>query len=117
MAFERVTVVGAGAWGTALANVAARAGCGVTLIARDAAAAAAIEKTSQNPGLPGLLVERAIPVTSDKSAVAAADAVLMAVPAQAMRAGLGGLQAKPRPPVIACGNGIEQRRGPEMTEV
>ena len=117
MAFERVTVVGAGAWGTALANVAARAGCGVTLIARDAAAAAAIGKTRQNPRLPGVMVERAVAVTSDKSAVAAADAVLMAVPAQAMRAGLGGLQAKPGTPVIACAKGIEQGSGLAMTEV
>lgn len=117
MAFERVAVIGAGAWGTALANVAARAGCSVTLIARDAAAAAAIDKTRQNPRLPGVMVERAIAVTADKAAAASADAVLMAVPAQTMRAGLEGLRPAAGTPLIACAKGIEQGSGLAMTEV
>ena len=44
MAFERVTVVGAGAWGLALANAVARAGRSVTLWARDANAAVQLAK-------------------------------------------------------------------------
>ena len=42
MSFQRIAVVGAGAWGTALANVIARAGRTVTLAARNQAGAAAI---------------------------------------------------------------------------
>ena len=47
MAIERIAVVGAGAWGSALANAAARAGRSVTLIAR--AAADALQSTRENP--------------------------------------------------------------------
>src|SRR5687768_6897259 len=49
MSLDRVTVLGAGAWGSALANVAARAGRRVTLWARDPKAAAAIDKARENP--------------------------------------------------------------------
>jgi len=45
MRFDRITVVGAGAWGSALANVIARAGRTVTLAARDATAASAISRS------------------------------------------------------------------------
>src|SRR5689334_15214070 len=117
MAFQRVAVIGAGAWGTALANVAARAGCDVTLIGREAATAAAIDKTRQNPQLPGVMIERRIAVGADKSIAAGADAVLMAVPAQSMRAGLDALALRAGTPVIACAKGIEQGSGLAMTEV
>jgi glycerol-3-phosphate dehydrogenase (NAD(P)+) len=117
MAFERVAVVGAGAWGTALANVAARAGCSVTLIARDETLAAAMETSRQNPRLPGVAIERGIQVSGSKALAGKADAVLMVVPAQAMRAALGSLQPASGIPVIACAKGIEQRTGYAMTEV
>ncbi len=50
--FERVAVIGAGAWGTALAALAARAGRGVVLCARNSAAATQIAATRINPKLP-----------------------------------------------------------------
>lgn len=117
MAFERVAVVGAGAWGTALANIAARAGCSVTLIARDETTAAAMQALRQNPRLPGVTIERGIQVSGNTALAGKADAVLMVVPAQAMRAALGSLQPEPGTPVIACAKGIEQRTGHAMTEV
>ena len=49
MTIDRIAVVGAGAWGVALANVASRAGRAVTLVARDDKTAAAIAKTRQSP--------------------------------------------------------------------
>ena len=48
MALERIAVVGAGAWGTALANASARAGRGVTLIARQESAAAAMRQSRES---------------------------------------------------------------------
>lgn len=117
MAFERVAVVGAGAWGTALANVAARAGCSVTLIARDEKMAAVLEATRQNPRLPGVTIERAIQISGSSAVGGEADAVLMVVPAQAMRAALGSLKPAPGTPVIACAKGFELRTGSSMTEV
>ena len=57
MTFQRIAVVGAGAWGTALANSAARAGRDVTLWARDAAMAAQLATTRENPRLPGIRLD------------------------------------------------------------
>ena len=53
MTFERIAVIGAGAWGTALANVIARAGRTVTLVARNAAAAAAMAAARAKPAAAG----------------------------------------------------------------
>jgi len=58
-------VIGAGAWGTALAIQAARAGNSVTLWARDPARAAALAETRENPRLPGVTLPDAIEVTSN----------------------------------------------------
>jgi glycerol-3-phosphate dehydrogenase (NAD(P)+) len=52
MPYRSVAVIGAGAWGTALASVAARAGREVTLYARDPAHAAHIDAARENPRLP-----------------------------------------------------------------
>jgi glycerol-3-phosphate dehydrogenase (NAD(P)+) len=117
MAFARVTVVGAGAWGTALANVAARAGASVTLIARDAAAAAAMNAKRESARLPGVPLADGITVTADTAPTGDAEAVLMVVPAQALRASLAKLEVRPTTPVIACAKGIEQQTGSSMTEV
>ena len=65
MIAERIVVIGAGAWGTALANVIARAGRTVTLFARDAALAGTIVARRESPRLPGVKLD-------DRVAVAAA---------------------------------------------
>ena len=56
-----VAVIGAGAWGTALAIQAARAGNSVTLWARDPARAATIAASRENPHLPGMRLPEPIP--------------------------------------------------------
>ena len=84
--FNSVAVIGAGAWGTALASVAARAGRAVTLYARDAAHAAHIESARENPRLPGISLAPGIAVTNDLAAAAGADITLIVTPAQHLRA-------------------------------
>jgi glycerol-3-phosphate dehydrogenase (NAD(P)+) len=85
MTLERIAVVGAGAWGTALANAAARAGRSVTLISRAETTAAALRASRQSLRLAGARLDERVAVTAAISEAAAADAVLLVVPAQSMR--------------------------------
>jgi glycerol-3-phosphate dehydrogenase (NAD(P)+) len=117
--FNSVAVIGAGAWGTALSAVAARAGREVTLYARDAAGAARIAATRENPKLPGVRLDPGIGVTGDIALAARADIVLIATPAQQLREAVKVLAphlATPKP-VIATAKGIERGTHKFMTEV
>jgi len=117
--YDSVAVIGAGAWGTALASAAVRAGRAVTLYARDPARAGAIRAAHENRRLPGVAIDAAIAVTSDIAAAARADIVLLAAPAQATREVAAGLRSHLRPgtPVVACAKGIERGSRAFMTEV
>jgi glycerol-3-phosphate dehydrogenase (NAD(P)+) len=119
MAFDRIAVLGAGAWGTALANVLARAGRTVTLWARDQQSADAVAFTRQSPRLPGVRLESRITVTPAMSDAAEADVFLLAVPAQALRAVAAALAplAPHGLPIVVCAKGIEQGTRRFMTEV
>jgi glycerol-3-phosphate dehydrogenase (NAD(P)+) len=97
---NKVAVVGAGAWGTALAIQAARAGNAVTLWARDPAAFAA----GESPRLPGVRLPAGIAVTGDLGALDG-DCVLLAVPVAHLRAVLAGLRAPG--PLVVCAKGLE----------
>jgi len=114
-----IAVIGAGAWGTALALVAARAGRDVTLYARDAAHAARIAARRENPRLPGAQLPASIAVTSDLALAARADIILIATPAQHLRGAVNALAPRlPKStPVIACAKGIEHGTHKFMTEV
>jgi glycerol-3-phosphate dehydrogenase (NAD(P)+) len=85
-----VAVMGAGAWGTALAKVLADAGAEVTLWARRSDIAQQINTTRYNPAyLPGALLPPSIRATSDaEEALRGVTTVLLGVPAQTMRANL-----------------------------
>lgn len=117
--FKSVAVIGAGAWGTALAGVAARAGRDVTLYARDAASAAEMAATRANPKLPGAKLEASVAVTNDLAAAAGADIVLMVTPAQNLRAAVTALvpHLAKATPLVACAKGIERGTHKFMTEV
>jgi glycerol-3-phosphate dehydrogenase (NAD(P)+) len=113
-----VAVIGAGAWGTALASVAARAGRDVILFARNAEAAARMTETRENPKLPGVNFDPRITLTSDASA-ARADIILLATPAQNLREAVAALASHlaTATPLIACAKGIERGSRKFMTEV
>jgi glycerol-3-phosphate dehydrogenase (NAD(P)+) len=121
--FNSIAVIGAGAWGTALAGVAARAGRDVILCARSADAAKAIAATRKNPKLPGVTLHASIEVTDDLARAASADAILIATPAQSLRDATSALTphlAQDRAqgtPLIACAKGIERGTHKFMTEV
>src|SRR4029079_3477115 len=109
MTFDRIAVLGGGAWGTALANVTARAGRKVTLWEFDATNCEQLTKQRESRYLPGLRIEDSIVVTRDLAAASPSDAILLVVPAQAMRSVCKtlGTVAAPGTPVIACAKGIE----------
>jgi glycerol-3-phosphate dehydrogenase (NAD(P)+) len=102
---NRVAVIGAGAWGTALAIQAARAGNAVTLWVRDPARAREIALARESPRLPGARLAEAICVAAEMPD--AADAVLLAVPMQRLRA-VAGLLPRAHVPLVACAKGVEQ---------
>ncbi len=118
-AFNRVAVVGAGAWGTALAGVAARAGRGVVLCARSPEIAAEIASTRANPKLPGARLDAKVEVTHDIKLAASAQIVLIATPAQSLRAAVAALapHLADATPLVACAKGIERGTHKFMTEV
>lgn len=117
--FQSVAVIGAGAWGTALAGVAARAGRDVILYARDSESAAEIAATRINPKLPGARLPANVKVTDDIAAAARVDIVLIATPAQRMREAVTALAPHlvAARPVVACAKGIERGTHKFMTEV
>ena len=118
MSLERIAVVGAGAWGTALANCAARAGREVTLWARDPAAVADMVATRVSPRLPEVRLDERVAATGAIADLAHAQAVLLAVPAQDLRAAAAGLARQIKGiPVVACAKGIERGTHRFMTEV
>src|SRR5215472_9986477 len=119
MPFKSIAIIGAGAWGTALATVAARAGRAVTLYARDASHAAHINSARENPRLPGAKLAPRITVTNDIAAAGRADAVLIATPAQHLRGAVNAIapHLRAHTPVIACAKGIEHGTHKFMTEI
>ena len=113
-------IVGAGAWGTALAMVARRGGREVVLQAREAEVAAAINQTEENTRfLPAVRLDAAIAATTLLSEAADTDAVLLAAPAQYLRAVCTRLAPlwKPGVPAVICAKGIEQKTSALMSEV
>jgi glycerol-3-phosphate dehydrogenase (NAD(P)+) len=117
--YNSVAVIGAGAWGTALAAVATRAGRSVLLYARNAEAAAHMTETRQNPRLPGVNLDARTVVSSNIAIAARADIILLATPAQNLREAATELarHLAAATPVIACAKGIERGSRKFMTEI
>lgn len=118
--YQRIGVIGAGAWGTALALTAARAGRDVLLWAREPEVVETIRAGGINARfLPGIRLPTAIRASGDLAEAMDADVLLMAAPAQHLRAtlvevakiGVRGI------PLILCAKGIESRSGKLLTEV
>ena len=111
-----IGVVGGGAWGTALACLARRAGRRVTLWSRDPAVSAAIARDRSNPVyLPDFLLDAGIEAAADLAALGSCDAILLVCPAQAVRELAARLTGNT--PVVICAKGIEASSGLLMPEV
>jgi glycerol-3-phosphate dehydrogenase (NAD(P)+) len=118
--FKDIGVVGGGAWGTALAATAQRAGNRVTLWAREPEVVEAISRQHENTAfLPGVPLHPSIAATGDLARIAEADALLLVVPAQYVRATAQALAAvlPDDMPLVIAAKGIEMGTGATMGEV
>jgi glycerol-3-phosphate dehydrogenase (NAD(P)+) len=103
----KIGVIGGGAWGTALAQVAAEGG-DTLLWAREPEVVEAVNANHVNPlFLPGVPLNPAIGATGDLAALADCDALLVVTPAQHMRAVLAALP-RLNVPLILCAKGMEE---------
>lgn len=120
IAYARIAVIGGGAWGTALALAAVQAGAKALLWARESAVVDSINRSHQNAQfLPGIALPEAIVATGDLSAAASAQALLIVVPAQHLRAVLTKLapHIADGTPLMLCAKGIERGSGLLLSEV
>ncbi len=116
---DRIGIVGAGAFGTALAVAAARAGRDVLLWARDEDTVAQIAARREAPRLPGVALPETIAATASLAALGRAQAVILAVPTQHLR-GIVAAVAAALPaglPAVSAAKGIEQASGCFTTQV
>ena len=120
MPFKTAGVIGAGAWGTALAQVAGWAGLDVLLQAREPEVVESIRARRINEAfLPGVVIDDHVSVTGDLADLGACDLILAVPPAQHMRSTLQAFAAHHRAgvPVILCSKGIERGSLKLMTDV
>ena len=112
-----IGIAGAGAWGTALAIAASKAGHRVALWGRDPAHVAALASSRHNGRhLPGIPLDAAVTATADPADLLGTDPLLLVVPAQAVRATcrlLAGYQGR----LVICAKGLERATGLRLSEV
>lgn len=117
----RVAVLGAGAWGTALATMGVRAGCVTTLYARNGDIASTMMRDKRHPTrLKDIALPRDLRITSQiDEALSGAHYALLVVPAQTSRAFL----TEHRPhipadlPIILCAKGLEEASGQRQDQI
>jgi len=113
-----IGVIGAGAWGTALAVLAARAGRRTLLWTRDPEAASRMASERCNAArLPGVAFPPALAITADGAAMVETDLVLLAVPAQTLRSALRPFATALQVPVVICAKGLDRESGRLLGDV
>ncbi|PKU23457.1 glycerol-3-phosphate acyltransferase [Telmatospirillum siberiense] len=115
----RIGIVGAGAWGTALAATMSRAGHDCVLWAHETEVVEGIRDNGHNPLFLPEIALNGVAATGDLAAAADADAVLLVVPAQFLRAQCRRLRShwKAGVPAVICAKGVETDSFAAMSEV
>ncbi|MDG1995180.1 MAG: NAD(P)-dependent glycerol-3-phosphate dehydrogenase [Emcibacteraceae bacterium] len=116
----KIGVVGAGAWGTALAQQSAQAGCDVTLWAREEEVVTSVNQRHENEMfLADIPLSNKIKATSNLADIAGVDYIFMVVPAQFVRNVLNDLKRyiSENAAIVLCAKGIEQSTGKLMSDV
>ncbi|WP_312734318.1 NAD(P)H-dependent glycerol-3-phosphate dehydrogenase [Brevundimonas sp.] len=120
MEFRTAGVIGAGAWGTALAQVCVRAGLDTILQAREPQLVETLTRTRMNAlYLPDVPLAESLRFTADLADLGGCDVILAVPPAQHMRATLTAFSPHHRAgvPVVLCSKGVERGTMKLMTEV
>jgi glycerol-3-phosphate dehydrogenase (NAD(P)+) len=119
VSIDRIAVLGGGAWGTALAEVAVRAGRSVSLWEHDPVNAENLAAKRESRYLPGVRIDDRIELVRDLAVAAKADAILLVVPAQATRAVAKPLAAAiaAGTPIVSCAKGIERGTHEFVTDI
>jgi glycerol-3-phosphate dehydrogenase (NAD(P)+) len=113
-----IGVIGGGAWGTALAQVAARSGRVIKLWALETDVCESINTSHENKlFLPGVPLTPTIVASDAKDHLAECDTVLIVCPAQFVRSTVQNLQLHPNATLVICAKGIEQSTGLLMGDV
>ncbi|MGK0266859.1 MAG: glycerol-3-phosphate dehydrogenase (NAD(P)+) [Maricaulis sp.] len=118
--FQTIGVIGAGAWGTALAQTAAKAGRDVLIWSFEQDVADVINNKHENTiYLPGVALQEDIAAVTAMADLDVCDAVLAVAPAQHLRGTLEKFApfARRGLPIILCAKGIEQSSLAMMTQV
>jgi glycerol-3-phosphate dehydrogenase (NAD(P)+) len=117
MSMETIGVIGGGAWGTALAQVAASGGKETLLWAREADVVESVNRNHENSlFLPGLPLHQAIRATGELAELYRCDAILVVTPAQHTRAVLSATPLREKP-LILCAKGMEEATTKLMHDV
>jgi glycerol-3-phosphate dehydrogenase (NAD(P)+) len=118
MSETSIGILGAGAFGTALAAVIAGNGAGVALYGRDAGAIDSIVARRINPRLPAITLPESVAATTDFSGIARHDVLLLVVPSAAQveaARGIAGL-LKPGAAIVMCAKGLDKASGTPITD-
>lgn len=117
---QKIGIIGAGAWGTALAQILSQAGRDVVLWAREPDVLDALSTKKENTFyLPGIPLHGSIQATGSLSKSVDCDALLITTPAQYVRPTLQALKGdlEGGRPVVICAKGIELQTGSLMSQV
>jgi glycerol-3-phosphate dehydrogenase (NAD(P)+) len=120
MEFRSAGVIGAGAWGTALAQVTGWAGLDTLLQAREPEVVESIRERRINEAfLPGVVLDDHVNVTTEIADLGGCDVILAVPPAQHLRGVMTAFAPHYRPgvPIVLCAKGIERGSLKLMTEV
>ena len=112
----KIGVIGGGAWGTALAQVASAGGETILWALEEEVVASVNARHENSAFLPGIPLNEAIRATSDLADLDTCDAWIVVTPAQHMRSVLERAPAGERP-LLLCSKGIEERSGKLLHEV
>lgn len=112
----KVGIIGAGAWGTALATIAARSGNQVILWSHDEADE--INQKHRNFRLPGVIISREIIATEKMSDIASTDIWLVATPTEFFKETIKQTRSFwKKQPIVICAKGIEPKSGKMLSDV